>query len=244
MTALANPTPSDVSPVYMSGPMFSAADLCQQYALAKELENNSPPFATYLPPRDGIEVGKVMGMVNNANSPEVAPVLLFVRQIVFCMDMYQVLARCQSLVLNMDGRVPDEGSVSETSAAFTAGVPIVIYKTTPISMLGGQDNPMVSGLSMNWKTVSDVTDLPAAILAAAEAAESMGGTRFRPGKQCSAVITLGSAVWENMPTIRKILENADPTNPAPTVDALLALKQAWKAMIAAAFPDAPQLSAV
>ena len=76
--------------------------------------------------------------------------MLEVRKWVFALDMYQLLERCQALVFNLDGRTPDDGSVVETAAAFTAGKPIVIFKTTPITMLAGADNPMVEGLSTSW----------------------------------------------------------------------------------------------
>jgi nucleoside 2-deoxyribosyltransferase len=235
------PTPASVSPVYISGPMFSVADKWQQQAIADALL--AAGMSSYLPQRDGIEVAQLMSHVNddpNNISPQVvAEVVLFIREIVFAMDMFQLIERCNSLVFNMDGRVPDEGSVSETAAAFASGQTVVIYKTTPITFLGGTDNPMVSGLSLNWATVGDVTLLAQAVLAAA----GVNGTRFTPGSQCSAVIKLGNVVWNNMPAIDKILEGMDPTNPSKTIDALLALKQEWLTLLEAAYPEGPAVGA-
>lgn len=247
---MAAPTPTDLSPVYLSGPMFSRADLWQQYQIAAVLETYSPTkFTTYLPPRDGIEVGPLMASVNQVNTSEVAPVIYFIRQIVFCMDMYQLLARCNSLVFNMDGRVPDEGSVSETAAAFTAGKPLVIYKSTPITMLGGEDNPMLSGLSMNWQTVgfppSTVNDLPAALLAAGLAVQQAGFTPFQPGGQVKAVVKLGATVWENIDNIHGIIKSVNPSDPKTVIaamEAFLELQGQWLPYITAAFPDAPVLA--
>jgi hypothetical protein len=85
-------TPPAGSPVYLSGPMFSVADLWQQQQIADALEGAG--YTTYLPQRDGIEVGNVMHMVNNANIPQVPSLMLFIRQIVFAMDIYQLLDRC------------------------------------------------------------------------------------------------------------------------------------------------------
>lgn len=232
--------PSAGSPVYLSGPMFSAADLWQQQQIADTLE--AADFTTYLPQRDGIEVGNVMHLVNATNVPQVPSLMLFIRQIVFAMDIYQLLGRCESVVFNMDGRVPDDGSVSETAAAFASGQPIVIYKTTPISMLGGMDNPMISGLSMNWGVVDDVTKLPDAVAASVEAVAKMGGTRAAPGTQCHAVITLGSVVWSMIEQIHAGLKGIDPNDPASVERALagiVELEQALAPEIAAAFPDAP-----
>jgi hypothetical protein len=247
---MAAPTPTDLSPVYISGPMFSAADLWQQSQIATVLESYNPPFTTYLPQRDGIEVGPLMASVNQVNTSQVLPVIYFIRQIVFCMDMYQLLGPCKSLVFNMDGRVPDEGSVSETASAFVAGKPIVIYKTTPITMLGGEDNPMLSGLSMNWQTVgfppTSVNDLPAALLAAGLAVQQAGFTPFQPGGQVSAVMKLGGMVWENINNIHGIIKSVNPQDPGTVIaamEAFLALQGAWLPYITAAFPDAPVLQA-
>lgn len=47
----------------------------------------------------------------------------------------------------MNGRVPDEGAVSEAAMAFAVGHPVVIYKNDARSLVGGKDNPLVAGLS-------------------------------------------------------------------------------------------------
>jgi len=233
---MASPTnPPDGSPVYLSGPMFSAADLWQQAAIAAAVE--SAGYATYLPQRDGIEVGNVMAMVNNVNDPAVAGLMQFVREIVFSMDVYQLLSRCQSVVFNMDGRVPDDGSVVEAAAAFASGRPIVIWKTTPITMLGGTDNPMVSGLAMNWQTVNELTALPAAIAAAVAATSAAGGDAFTPAPHVQAVIDLGEQVWNAMPAIRAGVATNDPQK---LIEAGEALQKALEPYLAKAFPNAPQ----
>jgi nucleoside 2-deoxyribosyltransferase len=228
------------SPVYLSGPMFSAADLWQQALIAETLEEAG--FTTYLPQRDGIEVGNVMHMVNAQNTPQVPSLMLFIRQIVFAMDMYQLLSRCKSLVFNMDGRVPDDGSVSETAAAFAYGQPIVIYKTTPITMLGGMDNPMVSGLTMNWGYVDDVKDLPAAVTAAVEEVQRLKETPAIAGSQCQAVIDLGGEVWARIDAIHEGLKSVNPNDPnsvKKAIEGLVALEQVLSPFISEAFPNAP-----
>ena len=121
--------------------MFSIGDKREQHAVAKSLEGAG--FTTYLPQRDGIEVGRVMALVNHPfiEGPIADDIMLQVRKWVFALDMFQLLERCQSLVFNLDGRTPDDGSVVETAAAFTAGKPLVIYKTSPITMLGRRRQP-------------------------------------------------------------------------------------------------------
>mgnify|MGYP003981738111 CR=1 FL=1 len=49
-------------------------------------------------------------------------------------------------MLNINGRVPNEGTVVEAGIAWNAGKKIVIYKTDLRTLLKGSDNPLLSGL--------------------------------------------------------------------------------------------------
>jgi len=185
--------------------MFSSADLAQQGAVESELL--AAGFTTYYPPSNGIEVAVVMGDVNGPMTLPAAKVnviVTFVHKIVFALDVYQLVAVCDSIVFNMDGRVPDEGSVSETAIAFAANKPGVIFKTTPITMLGGQDNPLVQGLSTQWQYVSEVTAIPAALDAAVSAQSALGGSAFQGGARLTATVELGEAVWNEIGEIHKV----------------------------------------
>jgi hypothetical protein len=139
----------------------------------------------------------------------------------------------------MDGRVPDEGSVSETAAAFASGQPIVIYKTTPISILGGLDNPMLSGLAMNWGKVDDISAIPNAVILAVQAMARIGGPPVQFAKQAQAVIALGGTVWAAIDQIHTLLQN-------PDIKVIIAgfqkLQAQWQSLIDEAFPGAPALS--
>jgi nucleoside 2-deoxyribosyltransferase len=194
--------PAGGSPVYCSGPMFSVGDKWEQQAVASALE--SAGYTTYLPQRDGIEVGRVMQLVNHPllEGRIADKIMLEVRKWVFALDMFQLLERCQSLVFNMDGRTPDDGSVVETAAAFTAGKPIVIYKTTPITMLAGADNPMVQGLSSSWAYVEDVKAIPQALAGAIAAADGQSYTYAAP-PHVAGLMHEGSEVWDVLETLRE-----------------------------------------
>jgi nucleoside 2-deoxyribosyltransferase len=198
-----NATPPAVgSPVYCSGPMFSVGDKREQHAVASALE--AAGYTTYLPQRDGIEVGRVMQLVHHPllEGRIADDIMLVVRKWVFALDMFQLLERCQSLVFNMDGRSPDDGSVVETAAAFGAGKPIVIYKTTPITMLAGADNPMVEGLSSTWSYVDDVKAVPHALATAITAANGQPHSYAAP-PHVAALMSEGSEVWNVLETLRE-----------------------------------------
>jgi len=192
------------SPVYCSGPMFSVGDKWEQHAIATALQGAG--FSTYLPQRDGIEVGKVMGLLDHPmlEGTSIAEhVMLQVRKWVFALDMFQLLERCGSLVLNLDGRVPDDGSVVETAAAFTAGKPIVIYKTTPITMLAGADNPMVEGLSTSWSYAGDLKAVPTAVTGAVAGMAKQPYSYAGP-PNVAALMAEGKKVWDVLEGLREL----------------------------------------
>jgi len=145
--------------VYCSGPMFSIGEKWQQEEIAASLKNKG--FETYLPQRDGLEVGQLMYWLNEKQvATDIAQgALAIVRRCVFSLDMFQLVERCTCAVLNLDGRVPDEGSLVEISVAYAIGKPIVTFKSTPVTFLAGQDNPMVEGLSYTWTHCSTLPDI-------------------------------------------------------------------------------------
>ncbi len=102
-------------------------------------------FAVFLPHRDGLVFADVLGELvrGGFETAEAGPLI---QRAIFWLDSYEVLAACQGLVLNLNGRVPDEGGVAEAAMAWTAGLPVVLYKDDARSAVQGYDNPLVSGL--------------------------------------------------------------------------------------------------
>jgi hypothetical protein len=126
-----------------------------------------------------------------------------VRKWVFALDMFQLLERCQSLVFHLDGRAPDDGSVVETAAAFAAGKPIVIFKTTPITMLAGADNPMVEGLSTSWSYVDKAAAVPKAV-ATAVAGMAKQQYAYAGPPNVAALMGEGKEVWDVLEGLRAL----------------------------------------
>jgi nucleoside 2-deoxyribosyltransferase len=175
-------TTSQQTKVYLSGPMFSDGDNFEQDKLADALV--AANFERHLPHRDGIEVGDIMQLVTDHTLRDgnvVEPLALercvvWVTRAVAALDVFQVIEGCQVTVLNIDGRVPDEGSLIEATLAWYAGHPVVPYKTTSISELGGNDNPMI-GIICGWAPVSST---PAGVVAAVKAAVKSGAAGRQP----------------------------------------------------------------
>ena len=168
--------------VYLAGPMFSAGDKMEQSALATSLEEAG--FECHVPQENGIEVAAVMQLLNDPSlhgAKMLEPLVLdrcivWVTRTVVALDVFQVVEGCQCTVLNIDGRVPDEGSLVEATLAWSAGHPVVPYKTTTISELGGNNNPMI-GVISGWARVSSD---PAGVVTAVKAAVKSAGAGVPP----------------------------------------------------------------
>jgi nucleoside 2-deoxyribosyltransferase len=162
--------------VYLAGPMFSAGDKAEQRGLATALE--AAGFVCHVPQNNGIEVAAVMQLLNDPSlhgSTMLEPLVLdrcvvWVTRAVVSLDVFQVIEGCQCTVINIDGRVPDEGSLVEATLAWSTGHPVVAYKTTTISELGGNNNPMI-GVISGWADVApDHAGVASAVKAALKAA--------------------------------------------------------------------------
>jgi nucleoside 2-deoxyribosyltransferase len=190
--------------VYCSGPMFSLGEQSEQQDIEQSLSRRG--FHTYLPQRDGIAVARLFYLLRlkEINTDLAQMALAVVRRCIFSLDMYQLIERCTCAVFNLDGRVPDEGSIVETSAAYTIGKPIVIFKSTPIRFIAGQDNPMVEGLSYTWHHCSKIDEVPDRLN---DIINKVGnnGYQFYPPPQLSRVIDLGRNIANPDSDLRRIV---------------------------------------
>jgi nucleoside 2-deoxyribosyltransferase len=145
--------------IYCSGPLFCPEETAGMAAIAKVLEDAG--FATFLPQRDGIE-RFVTRLINTPLNTNIFGSRRNMDKAIFALDVYQIVKRCDCLVLNMNGRVPDEGAVAEAGIAFAAGKPVVIYKNDVRTIFKGGDNSMITGLSV-YPVVHELKKLPGII---------------------------------------------------------------------------------
>ena len=173
-------------------------------AIAETLERAG--YDTFLPHRDGLEA-HLLKYVNDprANFIRIPPANRFLSRAAFALDIYQILERCDALVMNMNGRVPDEGAVAETAVAFSAGKPLVIYKNDHRTLLNGQDNSMVMGLSETFSTVDRMDRIPAEVGLSLDREERKGRSPYRgesiPGN-VREVLVFGERVWNFLNRLR------------------------------------------
>jgi nucleoside 2-deoxyribosyltransferase len=167
--------------------------------------------ATFLPQRDGLEMLAMRSMnAPAAGTLLAAPAAKLVRKAVFALDVHELLERCDAVVVNLNGRVPDEGAVVEASLAMAAAVPVVAYKQDVRAPFRGMDNPMVSGV-VGWTTVSTMQSLPHAI----DSALTRGRKReqVRLSDELREVLSFGrkvKALLDRFPAILRSDADAGP----------------------------------
>lgn len=158
--------------VYCSGPLFSPEEQAAMSALAATLEQAG--HGTFLPQRDGLEPALFLLMkAPGAASRWLNPAPAAAGRAVFALDVYQLVERCEALVINLNGRVPDEGAVVEMAIAFSTGKAVVAYKHDARAPFLGLDNPMLTGLVGADATVSRLEEVPAAVTRATRRARPL-----------------------------------------------------------------------
>ncbi len=145
--------------IYCAGPLFNASERAEMEMLAETLEQAG--FRTFLPHRDGFLFGAIVPDLKKAGYPLEAAQWM-ARQAIFALDLYHVLTGCDGALVNLNGRVPDEGALVEGAIAWMAGKAVVLFKDDARALIDGLDNPLVAGLG-SFRIASHADDLPKAM---------------------------------------------------------------------------------
>ncbi|MCE5211280.1 MAG: nucleoside 2-deoxyribosyltransferase [Deltaproteobacteria bacterium] len=144
--------------IYCSGPLFCAEEVGGMNAIARVLEEAG--FQTFLPHRDGMEA-YVMRFGSSPLSSAIPAIRTRVDYAIFSLDVYELIERCDAVVCNLNGRVPDEGMIVEASLAYAAGKPLILFKNDIRAPFGGYDNSMLTSL-VRGKIARNLKELPEA----------------------------------------------------------------------------------
>ena len=128
-------------------------------AIAQVLEDAG--FDTFLPHRDGLKT-YMLCFSNTPFASRASGIRTRVDHAIFCLDVYELVQRCDAVVCSLNGRVPDEGMIVEAALAYAAGRPLVLFKNDVRAPFGGYDNSMLTSL-VQGKIVRRLGDLPAAL---------------------------------------------------------------------------------
>jgi nucleoside 2-deoxyribosyltransferase len=146
--------------IYCSGPLFCAEEIGGMSAIAKVLEEAG--FQTFLPHRDGME-SYVLRFSNSSFPSTISGIRTRMDYAIFSLDVYELIERCNAVVCNLNGRVPDEGMIVEAALAYAAGKPLVLFKDDLRAPFGGYDNSMLTSL-VRGSIVGKLKDLPSALM--------------------------------------------------------------------------------
>jgi len=141
--------------IYCAGPLFNPKEQEEMKEIASVLEEAG--YNVFLPHRDGLEFANIFpNLLEKGVEPQQAKEIL--NNAIFSLDVFHV-TDSHGLVLNMNGRVPDEGAMVEAGIAWACNKIIVIFRNDSRSLLEGNCNPMVMGLS-DFSYVKNYSDIP------------------------------------------------------------------------------------
>ena len=180
--------------IYCAGPLFNPKEREEMQEIASILEDNG--YSVFLPHRDGLEFALLFpGLLQRSVPPQQARDIL--NKAIFSLDVFQI-TNSHGLVLNMNGRVPDEGAMVEAGIAWACNKILVIFRSDNRSLIEGNCNPMILGLS-DFSFVTSYKDILHALdYKFSRATEDMllsrdprFDTTAKHGKQISELLTMG-----------------------------------------------------
>lgn len=191
MSEISAPSPRRV---YCAGPLFNQSERAEMTEIADLLTTSG--FEVYLPHRDGMEFRHVLDELT-ARGWTAAMAGRFLHSAIFALDVYQLVAECGSMVWNLNGRVPDEGAVSEAAMVWMLGKPLVAYKDDFRAMIAGRDNPLLAGL-VEFEFIADKSHIAMTLERAIEACHTspLGLSILPPAVQ--RAVGQGSLLWTAM----------------------------------------------
>lgn len=185
--------PESRGTIYCAGPLFNAAERREMTAIADVLVQNG--YAVYLPHRDGMEFRLILDELT-ARGWESPTAGQFLHAAIFALDVYQLAEECAALVWNLNGRVPDEGAVSEAAMAWTLGKPLVAYRDDVRSLIAGRVNPLLVGM-VDFQTVDEIAAIPKQL---ARQMQQVSAVEFTPNvpPAMQRVAQLGRQLWRTL----------------------------------------------
>jgi len=190
--------------VYLAGPSYNREESAGMEAIAALLEESG--YGVYLPSRDGLAQRKLALDIPESDAGQGHGGVL--RDAAFALAVYQLARRCDVLVFNMNGRLPDEGGTFEAAVAFALGKPVILYKRDHRTKLHGNDNAMITGLSREFSTVTSARDLPRAIARGLGQSAASAGQPAAMPPFVELTAQLGQDIWESL---QKLEKQASPT---------------------------------
>jgi len=116
-------------------------------------------YSVFLPQRDGLEFARLFPLFLERGVPA-SDAQSILNMAIFSLDVFQVV-NSSGLLLNMNGRVPDEGAMVEAGIAWANNRVVVVFRSDSRSLIEGNCNPLVLGLS-DFSVVAEYDEIAAA----------------------------------------------------------------------------------
>lgn len=143
--------------IYCAGPLFNPKEREEMATIASVLTRSG--YSVFLPQKDGLKFAELLPALIEKNI-ETENATKMLNMAIFSLDVFEVM-NSDGLILNMNGRVPDEGAMVEAGIAWSHNKTIVIFKNDDRSLIQGNCNPLVMGLS-DFEFVDKYEEIPAA----------------------------------------------------------------------------------
>jgi nucleoside 2-deoxyribosyltransferase len=193
---------------YIAGPLFNPYERAEAEWIASIIEGLG--FETFVPHRSGFLCQDLLkefswqtqAMIERDNVVPYGTPEEQVNYFVFCIDVYNVVKRCQGIIFSCNGLSPDAGAISEAAIAWTLGLPVILYKSDSRSLILGQDNPLITGLQTFTKTAYDGESLVRTLLEynnweVQNLYSLLNDEKFNPKYfQINRVVRLGEKFWD------------------------------------------------
>lgn len=153
-------------------------------------------FEPWVPHRDGMEFAEVHPYLIEQGF-DAGTIGQLIHEAIFALDVYQVVLGCGALVANLNGRVPDEGTVSETAMAYMLGKPIVLFHEDARSMISGRHNPLVVGLT-GFQTISELEQIGPALRARCAELQPPADQIFPCPPHLALPLARGEKLWAEL----------------------------------------------
>lgn len=143
--------------IYCAGPLFNPKEQEEMADIASALEKAG--YSVFLPQRDGLEFAKLLPMLIKREIT-VDNAMRMLNMAIFSLDVFQIMDS-HGLVVNMNGRVPDEGAMVEAGIAWAHDKAVVIFRNDDRTLVQGTCNPLAMGLS-DFESVDEYDKIPVA----------------------------------------------------------------------------------
>ncbi len=190
--------------IYCAGPLFNQSERDEMTAIAEALV--AAGFEVYLPHRDGMEFRLVHDvLVTRGWEPAAAG--QFLHEAIFSLDVYQLAIACDAMVWNVNGRVPDEGAVSEAAMAWTLGKPLVAYRDDARTLIAGRINPLLAGL-VDFQSVEVIDGIVPALRVEQERTPTATIALDDLPPRMRTAVAKGAALWKHLQSQSATCDNA------------------------------------